>query len=163
MWWSERGACAWAGVHSTKVAEGIRELLFVPLTTMAFFAARRLFAGLVVSVAAAACSGPLAAAHSALVGILPAAAGADDGAGSAVSPLSLDVTCKNAASDAALLNAAIAGSGDGGAVHIHGTCLLTAPVVLLGGRSYIGDSRTGTVLRQGSGSWYVRGSKHVLT
>jgi hypothetical protein len=62
------------------------------------------------------------------------------------------VTCANAAEDAKTLNAAIAGSQPGDAIHIHGRCLVNETIVLLGDRSYIGDSRTGTVIRQADGA-----------
>lgn len=61
-------------------------------------------------------------------------------------------TCANASSDAATLNAAIAGSHAGDQLLISGQCLLTAPVKLLGDRSYTGGSRAGTVLKQASGA-----------
>lgn len=65
----------------------------------------------------------------------------------------VNVTCSNTTADAAMLNAAIAGSAVGEAVFIQGHCWLSAPVVLLGDRSYLGGSRTGTVLQQATGSW----------
>src|ERR1035441_837257 len=60
----------------------------------------------------------------------------------------IDVNCANAAGDAKALNAAIAASKTGDAIHIHGTCLVDQTIVLNGNRSYLGDSRTGTVIRQ---------------
>jgi Right handed beta helix region len=64
----------------------------------------------------------------------------------------VNVTCANATADAVKLNTAIASSRSGDRIQIHGTCLLNATVVLLGDRSYEGDSRTGTILRQASGA-----------
>jgi Right handed beta helix region len=60
--------------------------------------------------------------------------------------------CVNASTDAATLNTAIAGSKPGDQIVISGQCLLTGPVTLLGDRSYLGGSRTGTVLQQASGA-----------
>ena len=74
-------------------------------------------------------------------------------AGGSASPTSVvDVTCANTAADAKTLNTAIAGSQPGDAVHIHGRCQVTDTIVLLGDRSYLGDSRTGTVIRQADGA-----------
>ena len=64
----------------------------------------------------------------------------------------IDVNCANAAGDAKTLNAAIAASKTGDAIHIHGTCLVDQTIVLNGNRSYLGDSRTGTVIRQANGA-----------
>src|SRR5580658_11146490 len=64
----------------------------------------------------------------------------------------VNVTCANTTADAVKLNTAIENSHSGDRIQIHRTCLLNATVVLLGDRSYEGDSRTGTVLRQASGS-----------
>jgi hypothetical protein len=64
----------------------------------------------------------------------------------------LNVTCTNTVADAVKLNTTIENSHSGDRIQIHGTCLLNATVVLLGDRTYEGDSRTGTVLRQASGS-----------
>jgi hypothetical protein len=58
--------------------------------------------------------------------------------------------CANASTDAATLNSAISGSKPGDQIVISGRCLLTGPVTLLGDRSYVGGSRTGTVLQQAS-------------
>lgn len=71
---------------------------------------------------------------------------------SAAHAKTVTATCADARSDAATLNAAISGSKAGDQILISGTCLLTAPVTLLGDRSYEGGSRTGTVLRQASGA-----------
>jgi hypothetical protein len=64
----------------------------------------------------------------------------------------VDVTCADASTDAATLNTAITGSHIGDAIHIHGTCLINATILLDGDRSYLGDSRTGTVIEQASGA-----------
>jgi hypothetical protein len=72
--------------------------------------------------------------------------------GSVVSASDVHVTCANTTEDAAALNAAIRSSQTGDAIRIHGTCLLTETVILRSNRSYLGDSRTGTMLRQADGA-----------
>jgi hypothetical protein len=62
------------------------------------------------------------------------------------------VTCGDTAKDAHTLNSAISGSSAGDAIHIHGPCLITETIVLRGDRSYLGDSRTGTIIRQADGA-----------
>jgi len=64
----------------------------------------------------------------------------------------VDVTCTGKTSDTAALNTAIGNSKFGDQIRIHGTCLVNGTIVLLGDRSYLGDSRTGTVIRQANGS-----------
>jgi len=64
----------------------------------------------------------------------------------------VNVTCTNTIADAVRLNTAIENSHSGDRIQIHGTCLLNATIVLLGDRTYEGDSRTGTIFRQASGS-----------
>jgi hypothetical protein len=64
----------------------------------------------------------------------------------------ITTTCINRSSDAATLNAAISSSHPGDQILISGQCLLTAPITLLGDRSYLGGSRTGTILMQASGA-----------
>ncbi len=64
----------------------------------------------------------------------------------------LDVHCENSAEDSARINGAIQTSAAGSRIAIHGTCSLTDTVVLRGNRTYSGDSRTGTILRQANGS-----------
>jgi hypothetical protein len=64
----------------------------------------------------------------------------------------VNVTCTNTIADAVKLNTTIKNSRSADQIQIHGTRPLNATVVLLGDRSYEGDSRTGTVLRQASGS-----------
>jgi len=57
-----------------------------------------------------------------------------------------NATCKNAPGDSTRIQAVIDGSSTGDAIHIHGMCQVSSTIVLLGDRSYLGDSRTGTVL-----------------
>ncbi len=64
----------------------------------------------------------------------------------------VDVTCTNCMADAGRLNSTIESSQAGDLIQIHGTCLVNDTIVLLGGRTYQGDSRTGTVIRQASGA-----------
>lgn len=56
--------------------------------------------------------------------------------------------CTGLVSDAAAINAAIAASEPGDEIVIDGPCLIAETITLLGNRSYRGESRTGTVLRQ---------------
>jgi hypothetical protein len=72
--------------------------------------------------------------------------------GAAAFAAQVNVTCTNTNADAVKLNTAIENSRSGDRIQIHGTCLLNATVVLLGDRTYEGDSRTGSILRQASGS-----------
>jgi hypothetical protein len=64
----------------------------------------------------------------------------------------VNVNCGNAVEDTKALNGAISNSKAGDMIRIHGTCLVNETVVLYGDRSYIGDSRTGTVIRQANGA-----------
>ncbi len=64
----------------------------------------------------------------------------------------ITATCSNATSDASTINMAIASSSVGDEIVIDGSCLITRTIKLLGDRSYRGESRTGTVLRQASGA-----------
>jgi hypothetical protein len=73
-------------------------------------------------------------------------------AGVPVFAAQVDVTCIGETSDTALLNSAISGSHFGDQIRIHGTCLINGVIVLLGDRSYIGDSRTGTIIQQANGA-----------
>ena len=69
------------------------------------------------------------------------------------------ITCRDDASDADRLQHAIDSSPSGAAIEIKGgTCLLTKGVSLLGDRTYVGASRTGTVLRQAGDMGYVLAS-----
>lgn len=58
----------------------------------------------------------------------------------------------NTVGDAAAINAAIAASPEGAEIVIRGLCLIAEPIRLLGNRSYRGESRAGTVLRQADGA-----------
>jgi hypothetical protein len=86
--------------------------------------------------------------------LLAAALGAALGpwAASTASAKTITATCAGNSTDAATLNAAISGSSAGDQIMISGSCLLTAPVTLIGDRSYEGGSRTGTVLQQAAGA-----------
>lgn len=64
----------------------------------------------------------------------------------------VNVYCDNSLSDAGTLNSAISDSAVGSEIAIHGICLINRTIVLEGDRSYIGDSRTGTVIRQAKGA-----------
>ena len=70
----------------------------------------------------------------------------------AASAAVVNVNCKNNVHDTTILNNAINGSKSGDAIDIHGQCLVNQTIVLFGNRSYLGDSRTGTVIRQADGS-----------
>ena len=88
-----------------------------------------------------------------LVALLAVVCGALQAAGEEAPVLSAVVVVGgNTLEDAARINAAIAGSPEGAEVVIRGTCLLNAPVRLLSNRSYRGESRTGTVLKQADGA-----------
>ncbi|MGA3091941.1 MAG: right-handed parallel beta-helix repeat-containing protein [Terriglobales bacterium] len=64
----------------------------------------------------------------------------------------VNVICANTSGDAVKLNTAIENSHSGDRIQIHGICQLNASIILLGARTYAGDSRTGTILRQASGA-----------
>src|SRR5713226_1141300 len=64
----------------------------------------------------------------------------------------VDMTCQGNTADTTALNNAIGGSHTGDLIRIHGTCLINGTIILLGDRSYEGDSRTGTTITQASGS-----------
>jgi hypothetical protein len=72
--------------------------------------------------------------------------------GAAAFAAQVNLTCTNTSADAVKLNTAIENSRAGDRIQIHGTCLLNATIVLLGDRTYEGDSRTGTILRQAGGA-----------
>lgn len=67
-------------------------------------------------------------------------------------PAEILVVGTNTPADAAALNAAIAGSPEGCEVVLRGTFLLNQTIRLLSQRSYRGESRAGTVLRQADGA-----------
>lgn len=58
----------------------------------------------------------------------------------------------NTPADAEAINAAIAASPEGAEIVFRGQFLITQPIRLLGNRTYRGESRTGTVLRQADGA-----------
>ena len=60
--------------------------------------------------------------------------------------------CNNNTSDATTINNAISGSAVGDEIVIQGTCSINATIKLLGDRSYRGESRSGTVLKQANGA-----------
>lgn len=71
---------------------------------------------------------------------------------SPASPSTIYVSCDNALTDAAKINAAIAASPSGSEIVICGQALINRTIRLLGRRSYRGLSRTGTVLKQADGA-----------
>ena len=75
-------------------------------------------------------------------------------------PASVHVTCRDRSTDAATLQQAIDSSPAGAAIEFQGgTCLLTKGLVLLGDRTYTGDSTTGTILKQDGLASYVLASQ----
>jgi hypothetical protein len=64
----------------------------------------------------------------------------------------VDVTCTNTTADTAKLNGVIEHSRSGDEIRIHGTCLINGTIILAGDRTYEGDSRTGTIIRQANGA-----------
>ena len=62
------------------------------------------------------------------------------------------VVGSNAATDADTINAAIAASPRGAEIVIRGPCLINKTIRLLDNRSYRGESRTGTLLKQADGA-----------
>jgi hypothetical protein len=64
----------------------------------------------------------------------------------------VDVNCANNKTDAERLNSAISNSRSGDQIQIHGVCLVDSTIVLMGNRTYVGDSRTGTIIRQAPGA-----------
>ena len=68
------------------------------------------------------------------------------------------ITCADAASDASRLQRTIDASPPRAVIEISGTCLLTRGIVLLASRTYTGDGRTATVLRQDAPMPYVMAS-----
>lgn len=67
-------------------------------------------------------------------------------------PLAVVVVGSNTLEDATRINAAIAGSREGAEIVIRGQCLINETIRLPGNRSYRGQSRTGTVLKQANGA-----------
>lgn len=76
----------------------------------------------------------------------------------ALRPGGSHVTCADTASDAGRLQHAIDASRPRAVIEISGTCLLNHSIVLLAGRTYTGDGRTATVLRQNAPMPYVMAS-----
>ena len=68
------------------------------------------------------------------------------------------MTCADTPADAGRLQHAINASRPRAVIEISGTCLLTTGITLLPGRTYTGDGRTNTVLRQGAPMSYVLAS-----
>ncbi len=68
------------------------------------------------------------------------------------------ITCADSASDAGRLQHAIDASQPQAVIEISGTCLLNHGIVLLANRTYTGDGRTATVLRQNAPMPYVMAS-----
>ena len=64
----------------------------------------------------------------------------------------IDVTCGNTAADTTKLDTVIRQSHSGDRIQIHGVCSIDKTITLFGDRSYEGDSRTGTILRQANGT-----------
>lgn len=73
-------------------------------------------------------------------------------AGLAAPPEAILVVGTNTMADAAALNAAIAASPEGGEIVLRGAFLINQTIQLLGHRSYRGESRPGTVLKQADGA-----------
>lgn len=76
----------------------------------------------------------------------------------ALRPGGTHVTCADTASDARRLQHAIDASRAHAVIEISGTCLLDHGIVLLADRTYTGDGRTATVLRQNAAMPYVMAS-----
>jgi hypothetical protein len=90
--------------------------------------------------------------------VMPSRATADPPAAS------VQVTCQNRDTDAATMQRAIDTSPAGAAIEFQGgTCLLTKGLVLLGDRTYTGDSTTGTILKQDGPASYVLASRSYVT
>ncbi|MFC7383729.1 right-handed parallel beta-helix repeat-containing protein [Sphaerisporangium rhizosphaerae] len=64
----------------------------------------------------------------------------------------VEVTCAAAGQDAAVMQAAIDGSHDGDEVVFKGPCLINATITLLDRRTYRGDGKAGTVIKQADGA-----------
>jgi Right handed beta helix region len=78
-------------------------------------------------------------------------------------PASVRVTCQNRDTDAATLQRAIDNSPAGAAIEFQGgTCLLTKGLVLLGDRTYTGESTTGTILKQAGPAGYVLAARSYV-
>ncbi|WP_248964578.1 right-handed parallel beta-helix repeat-containing protein [Sphaerisporangium perillae] len=64
----------------------------------------------------------------------------------------VDATCANTADDAKTMQAAIDSSKDGDEVVFKGPCLINATITLLDRRTYRGDAKAGTVIKQADGA-----------
>jgi len=64
----------------------------------------------------------------------------------------LSATCHNTTADATIIQANINASAPGDQIVIKGPCLISATIKLADNRTYRGDSRTGTVLKQADGA-----------
>lgn len=64
----------------------------------------------------------------------------------------VNVFCSDGSQDARNINYAISNSVVGSKINIHGTCLINQTIILKGDRTYVGDSRTGTILREAAGA-----------
>jgi len=64
----------------------------------------------------------------------------------------VNATCTNASTDTSTIQSAINSSRAGDEIVIKGPCLLTGTVKLLDDRTYRGDSRGGTILKQANGA-----------
>ena len=62
------------------------------------------------------------------------------------------IECSNTLKDAERINEAIANSKEGSEIMICGECLINETIRLLDNRSYQGESRTGTILKQADGA-----------
>lgn len=79
-------------------------------------------------------------------------------------PASVRVTCQDRGTDAAALQRAIDNSPAGAAIEFRGgTCLLTKGLVLLGDRTYTGESTTGTILKQAGPAGYVLAARSYVS
>ena len=64
-----------------------------------------------------------------------------------------DASCTNdAAHDTALLATTINASAAGDLVRIHGACVVSKTICLRGDCAYVGDSRSGTTIKQADGT-----------
>jgi hypothetical protein len=98
--------------------------------------ARRLLAagGLLAVITAAAAIAAIGSSHPASAAVVPASC------------------ANNASTDTGMLRTAINGSHAGDEIVIQGTCLVNGTISLLGDRTYRGQSRSGTVVREANGA-----------
>lgn len=112
----------------------------------------------VVAVAAVGCSGQTADSGLPTASTAPAASSAQHAPSATSKAYVTQVNCSNSLADAGVLQHAIDASRLGSVIEIGGTCLLDRGISLLPNRTYIGDNRTGTVLRQAAAMPYVLAS-----